>query len=197
MRNDLSDVARPNGPSLLDVKTMTILVITGMPGAGKEEFVSVAMSRGYDVVRMGDVVRAEAKAQRIEGSDKGVGGFANDERKKHGYDIWAKRAVKHVKGDRTVIDGSRGLMELDIFKGELGDVLLIAVHSSPKARFPRLQSRGRADAPKTWEEFKARDERELSWGLGSMISMADVMLVNEGTLEEFKSECGSILEKLG
>jgi dephospho-CoA kinase len=176
---------------------MTILVITGMPGAGKEEFVSVALSKGYSVVRMGDVVRAEAKVQNVEGSDKGVGGFANDERKKHGYDIWAKRAVKHVEDDRTIIDGSRGLMELDVFRAELGEVRLIAIHSSPGARFPRLQSRNRYDAPKTWEEFKARDDRELSWGLGSMIAMADLMLVNEGTLEEFKSDCDRLLRKLG
>ena len=33
---------------------MVLIVIAGMPGAGKEELVSVAMSRGYQVVRMGD-----------------------------------------------------------------------------------------------------------------------------------------------
>jgi dephospho-CoA kinase len=176
---------------------MTILVVAGMPGAGKEEFVSVALSKGYDVVRMGDVVREEAKLQNVEVSDKGIGGFANDERQKHGFDIWAKRAVQHVKSDRTIIDGSRGLMELDVFRTELGDVSLIAIHSGPKVRFPRLQARKRYDAPKTWEEFKARDERELSWGLGSMIAMADAMMVNEGTLEEFKSDCDRLLSKLG
>ncbi|MFA5312128.1 MAG: AAA family ATPase [Methanomassiliicoccales archaeon] len=176
---------------------MAILVIAGMPGAGKEEFVSVALTEGYEVVRMGDVVRAEAKLQSVEVSDKGIGGFANEERKRHGSDIWAKRAVSHVKNERTVIDGSRGLMELDVFRKELGDVFLIAIHSGPKFRFPRLQSRNRYDAPETWEEFKARDDRELGWGLGSMIAMADAMIVNEGTLEEFKSDCDRLLNKLG
>ena len=176
---------------------MTILVIAGMPGAGKEEFVSVALEKGYEVVRMGDVVRAEAKRQNISLTDKGVGGFANDERQKHGYDIWAKRAVEHVRGQRTIIDGSRGLMELAVFRDRLHDVRLVAIHSSPSSRYPRLVARKRYDAPKDHREFAARDERELSWGLGSIIAMADVMLVNEGTLEEFKSRCSQFLQELG
>ncbi|HSV42622.1 MAG TPA: AAA family ATPase [Methanomassiliicoccales archaeon] len=168
-----------------------------MPGAGKEEFVGVALSIGYDVVRMGDVVRAEAGRLSVANSDKGVGGFANEERQKHGYDIWAKRAAEHVRSDRTIIDGSRGLMELEIFKERFGeDVRSIAIHSSPSTRFVRLKARARADAPRSLEEFNQRDERELSWGLGSLISMADIMIINEGTLEEFKSNCSQCLQKL-
>ncbi|QLH75623.1 MAG: flagellar hook-basal body complex protein FliE [Methanomassiliicoccales archaeon] len=175
---------------------MSVLVISGMPGAGKEEFAQVAMSVGYQVVRMGDVVRAEAARQGIAFNDQGVGGFANEERKRHGYDIWAKRAVEHVKQERTVIDGSRGLMELEVFKKELKDVRLIAIHTCPIKRFHRLKARGREDAPSTYEDFKARDERELGWGIGSLIAMADIMIVNEGTLEEFKSYCLRLLREL-
>ncbi|OPY33250.1 MAG: hypothetical protein A4E32_00926 [Methanomassiliicoccales archaeon PtaU1.Bin124] len=175
---------------------VTVMVIAGMPGAGKEEFVSVAMEMGYDVVRMGDVVRAEAAKQGVAATDQGVGGFATSERQKHGYDIWALRAVEHVKNPRTIIDGSRGLMELAVYKQRLKDVVLVAVHSGPKTRYPRLRSRGRYDAPKTWDEFAARDDRELSWGLGSIIAMADVMIVNEGTLEEFKSSCMQFLREM-
>ncbi len=36
---------------------MKILVVAGMPGAGKEELLNVARSMGYNFVRMGDVVR--------------------------------------------------------------------------------------------------------------------------------------------
>lgn len=156
----------------------------------------VAVDKGFDVVRMGDVVRAEAKRQGIGDSDKGIGGFANDERQKHGYDIWAKRAVEHVKNDRTIIDGSRGLMELAIYRQRFNDVLSIAIHSSPATRFPRLMARGRTDAPRTWEEFTARDERELGWGLGSLIAMADLMIVNEGTLDNFKAMCCKAIDEM-
>ncbi|HUL39182.1 MAG TPA: AAA family ATPase, partial [Methanomassiliicoccales archaeon] len=173
---------------------MRILVLAGMPGSGKEEFVLVARSLSYDVVRMGDVVRAEAAMRGVQNSDKGVGGFANSERQAHGYDIWAKRCLPCLKNRRTIIDGSRGLDELEIFRRELGDkVELVAIHAPQKQRYQRLLERGREDAPKSWEEFLERDRRELSWGLGNLIAMADTMLVNEGDLEDFKRLCKEFL----
>jgi dephospho-CoA kinase len=166
---------------------MRILVVAGMPGAGKEELVQVGLSYGYAVVRMGDVVRAEASKQALRTDDKGVGGFANSERQIHGLDIWAKRCVPFVTHERTIIDGSRGSQELDFFRQAFGeDVQLVAVHSSPRSRYPRLQARNRTDAPRSWEEFQERDARELGWGLGNLIAVADVMLINEGTLDEFR-----------
>jgi dephospho-CoA kinase len=177
---------------------MRVLVIAGMPGAGKEEFVQVGLSRGYDVVRMGDVVRAEAAKQGIGKDDKGVGGFASSERHIHGLDIWAERCVPFVTQERTIIDGSRGSQELGVFRKAFGDdVHLVAIHSSPRTRYPRLQARNRTDAPRTWEEFQERDQRELGWGLGNLIAVADVMLINEGTLQEFREQVRRFLEGNG
>jgi dephospho-CoA kinase len=177
---------------------MQVIVVTGMPGAGKEEFVHVARSLGYDVVRMGDVVRAEAKRQGITGTDKGVGGFADQERRLNGLDVWAERSLPQVRSERTIIDGSRGLDELEIFRQAFGKgVLLVAIHSSPPSRYQRLKRRGRADAPASWSEFEVRDQRELSWGLGNLIAMADVMLLNDGTMDEFKERVRAFLTGLG
>ncbi|HEY3419465.1 MAG TPA: AAA family ATPase [Methanomassiliicoccales archaeon] len=176
---------------------MVLIVIAGMPGAGKEEFVSVALKRGFQVVRMGDVVREFASMTSAGVGDKGIGGFANEERQKFGYDIWAKRCVDRVVSARTIIDGSRGIMELKVYQDRFGkDIKLVAIHSSPNTRYPRLVRRARQDAPKNKEEFDAREERELSWGLGSLIALADSMIVNEGTLEEFKSSCAKVLDSI-
>ncbi len=176
---------------------MVLIVIAGMPGAGKEEFVSVAIERGFQVVRMGDVVREFAASTSAGVSDKGVGGFANAERQKYGYDIWAKRCLDRVKSERTIIDGSRGIMELKVYQERFGlDIKLVAIHSSPRTRHPRLVKRARQDAPGSREEFDARDERELSWGLGSLIALADLMIINEGTLAEFRSGCAQMLDSI-
>lgn len=164
-----------------------VIVLTGMPGAGKEEFVKVAMEKGYSIIRMGDVVREEARRRGTVMDDRGVGGFANLEREVHGPGIWAERCLKALGEGDTVIDGSRSLEELDIFRRSLGSGLrLVAIHSSPDQRFMRLQKRARYDAPQDRKEFRERDMRELGWGLGSLIAMADVMLVNDGTLELFR-----------
>jgi len=74
---------------------------------------------------------------------------------------------------------------------------LMAVHSSPRTRFQRLQRRGRADAPGSWEEFLERDLRELSWGLGGLIAVADRMIINEGTLDEFRTSALRYLQEQG
>jgi dephospho-CoA kinase len=96
----------------------------------------------------------------------------------------------------VVIDGSRSLSELEAFRGSLGrGVRLVAIHTSPDERFRRLRLRERSDAPRDREEFDCRDQRELGWGLGSLIAMADTMLVNEGTLDTFRDSAQRELER--
>lgn len=158
----------------------------------------MARSLGYEVVRMGDVVRAEARRQGITDTDKGVGGFADLERRRHGLDIWAKRTVSQVRSERTIIDGSRALDELEVFRQAFGKgVLLVAIHSSPAVRYPRLRKRGRPDAPASWSDFEVRDLRELGWGLGNLIAVADVMLLNDGEMDEFKARVRTFLTGRG
>ena len=172
-----------------------IYVITGMPGAGKEEFVNVSLRRGYRVVRMGDVVRQEAAAHGLALTDKEVGGFATDERNKYGPDIWAARCIPLIKDYNTVIDGSRSVQEIELFRKELGDnVRLVAIEASPSLRYMRLKERNRFDAPRNEDEFRQRDERELGWGLRELIAKADTVIINEGTLEEFYQKVSEELE---
>jgi len=174
---------------------MNVLVLTGMPGAGKEELVSVALELGYQVRRMGDVVRAEATKNGIPPKD--VGKFAHEERQRHGYDIWARRIVPLVEEHDTLIDGCRGMSEVKVFRDAFGEsVKIMAVHSAPSTRMPRLINRGRADAPKDRQEFEERDQRELGWGLGETIALADLMMVNEGSLEEFRREAEEVLRRV-
>lgn len=177
---------------------MKLLVITGMPGSGKEEFVDVSRQMGFDVVRMGDVVRMEASRRGIPLDDRSVGRFAHSERETHGYDVWAKRTVPFIKKEMTVIDGCRGGAELDVFKTVFGkDVTVVAIHAPASVRYERLRTRNRKDAPEDWKQFSERDDRELGWGLGTLISLADQMIVNEGTLEEFRTHAEELLREHG
>lgn len=173
------------------------ILVTGMPGCGKEEFVKIAGNMGYDVVRMGDVVREWARDMGLGADDKSIGGFADSERKKNHYGIWAERTLERLSKNDTVIDGVRGDREVGVFREELGDdLVVVAVHASPCIRYARLVKRGRDDAPGRKEEFLDRDERELGWGLGSVISNADVVIVNQGTLEEFREDVEKFFSEL-
>ena len=176
---------------------MKILVTTGMPGSGKEEFLKICADRGAKIVRMGDIVREKAKEFGLDSSDMSVGTLANEERKRYGMDVWAMRTIPYVGGELVVIDGTRGPDEIKAFKNAFGeDLKVIAIHTSPKERFRRLKSRGRPDSPMTWDEFEHRDLRELAWGLGQAIAQAEYMVVNESSLADLKKTVDKMLDEI-
>ena len=96
--------------------------------------------------------------------------------------------------DKIVIDGIRNIEEMDFFREKLGkDFLLVAIHASPETRYKRLMDRKREDDNLTIDRIKNRDERELRWGIGVLIALADVIIVNEGSLDEFKEKVINII----
>ena len=176
---------------------MRVVCVTGMPGCGKEEILAVAKDLGFSIVRMGDVVREEAQRRGLPITDSAVGGMATAEREARGFGIWAERTLPRIHADRVVVDGLRGRAELDVFRKAFGEALVVlAVHTSPKTRHERMLRRKREDDALTIEAVRARDLRELSWGLGEVIATADIMLVNESSLDEFRRQARVALERL-
>ncbi|MFW6040255.1 MAG: dephospho-CoA kinase, partial [Thermoplasmatota archaeon] len=91
----------------------------------------------------------------------------------------------------------RSYEEVDIFKAELQEKMqIVAIHASPETRYERLKKRGRDDKPHTWDEFIERDHRELDWGLGKIIALADKIIINEGSLSEFKGKVEEYLDSI-
>lgn len=157
----------------------------------------MAQDLGFSIVRMGDVVREEAQRRGLPITDAAVGGMAHAERQAHGYGIWAERTLPWIREERVLVDGLRGRAELEVFRKAFGDALfVIAVHASPRTRHARMMMRRRPDDAETYEAFQARDARELSWGLGDVIATADLVIVNEGSLDEFRRQARATLERL-
>jgi len=176
---------------------MKLIVVSGMPGAGKEELLTAATSLDIPFVRMGDVVRECYAASDAEQKGMSVGEFASEQRKLHGADIWAKRVMEKAgNGDLCLIDGCRSRSEIETFIALGGDVMVIAVHASPSVRYDRLVKRARADAPATIKEFDERDSRELAWGAGEVIALADYLVPNMADLDTFRSEAAKLLRSL-
>jgi dephospho-CoA kinase len=175
---------------------MKLIIVTGMPGTGKEEFLNVASKMGMPFIRMGDVVRDSYPLRDRSCKNMSVGEFAEYERKKHGYDIWAKRSLEKTGGDVFLVDGCRSTDEVKAFRSLTDDVTVVAIHSTPETRYERLVKRNRDDAPSTLEEFIKRDEREMGWGIARTIALADVMVANDTTLEDFHTASKIVLERL-
>ncbi len=179
-----------------------ILAMCGMPGSGKGEAAMIAKGMDIPVFSMGDVVR-EYFAIYCHGRDPiETGIYADEERREHGKDIWAIRLMEKVdevgrgEHDIILIDGLRSSYEVGLFRSHWGDDLrILAVHSSPGTRFRRLSERGRGDDSVDRKVFDERDSRELGWGLGEVIAMSDIMIINEGAIEDLEREIKKVLAR--
>ncbi len=176
-----------------------LICVTGMPGSGKSVVVEgIAEEFGYPVLSMGDVVREEARRRGVKEDLKSMMEFAKRLREEMGPTAVAEltsRRIRNVSSDVVVIDGVRSLDEIARFSKE-GSVIIVAVHASPRTRFERLVRRGRPDDPTDWEDFRERDLKELSFGIGGVIALADIMIVNEGRdISDIKKEAVSKLRE--
>jgi len=180
----------------------TIILLTGMPGAGKSVFADVARKKGIPVISLGDVVREEIIKRGLEPTLTNLLSVANELRRTLGKDAIAKLAINKIMNTClssciVIVDGIRNLEEVEILEKNIeAHFTILAIHASPKTRFTRIAIRGRQGDPKSFEEFKKRDFEELSWGIGNVIALADIIIVNENTLERFITEIENFLLKV-
>ncbi len=176
---------------------MNMLIITGMPGSGKDEFVKVAKSMGFIDAHMGNTVKKNALEKKIPLDDGSIGAYATEQRKKYGMDIWAKRTAELItEPDITIVDGLRNEEELDYFKGNFQNIIVIAVFANENDRLERILARDREDDSHNYNGMHQRDNRELSWGIGKVISLADYMIVNDSSLDEYHKNVKILLNHI-
>jgi dephospho-CoA kinase len=180
-----------------------IVIVTGMPGSGKSRIVKEFERRGFPSVSLGDIVREETIKRGLELTKENVAKVSIRLRQELGQNAVAKLAVEKVralleKNPLVVIDGVRSLDEVGTFRGAFPgeEIVIIAVHTPPRLRFERLRARGRHDDPQTWEDFEERDWKELRFGIGGVIAMADYMLINDGSKEEYDEKVEALVGKV-
>lgn len=181
----------------MPMKEKMVVGVAGMPGAGKASVKAAAENMGYPVIVMGDVIREETKRRGLEPTPENIGKIMLKLREEEGTSAVARRCIPTIQNSESSVvflDGVRSLHEVDEFKKCFPDFVVIAVHSSPETRFQRLSKRKRSDDPRGWDVFSKRDMRELSVGQGDVIAMADLLIVNEGTYNEFQARVRQVLE---
>lgn len=176
-----------------------------MPGSGKGVVSRAAKSLGMKVVRMGDVIRDEARKRNDD-----PGKVAVQLRQEYGKYVVAERCVDIIKNSADasnindqsqlnksqlfLIEGIRSPWEVEIFKNSFPDFKVIAVHSKPETRFFRLKKRMRSDDSAESVKSMKRDQREMKFGIGEVIANADYMVVNESSLGKLKKTVRRIIK---
>jgi dephospho-CoA kinase len=167
-----------------------VIAIAGMPGAGKAVASSVAKKLDIPIFVCGDVIREEAKIRKIATTPETFGNLMFQIRKDEGASVVINRLLPKIletKSKVVLVEGIRSMDELESLKKNF-EVILLAIHVNSEQRFQRLIDRGRGDDPKTIQEFESRDARELSLGLGSVLALADYLVTNDSTLEDFQQK---------
>ena len=167
-----------------------MLCVVGMHGCGKSIFLTTARQYRYHIVSMGDAVRDETRKRGLP--PECHGDVAEALRKENGLAAVAWLVLDAITPD-CIVDGVRGLTEIDVFVQHY-PVEILAIHASPKTRFNRVKKRKRPGDPVSLKEFNERDKRELTFGIGNVIALADYVLINESTLTQFTMDCNSFLD---
>jgi dephospho-CoA kinase len=180
-----------------------IVCLTGMPGAGKSTVAASLKEKGFSVIAMGDMIREEARQQNLDPTDTNLGDLMLKLRKDLGQGAIAHLILRKIKRegigsaglDNIVVDGIRGIAEVDILK-RVGCVKLLAIHASTNRRFTHLKERARSDDPSVIEDFMTRDKRELTVGISEAIALADETLSNNDlTIDQLKEKAFTIIKK--
>ena len=179
---------------------MPVVGTVGMPGSGKGEVAAVAEAAGVPVVTMGDVIRTACRDRGLDPADH-HGAVARTLRDENGPAAIAEASLPHVEdahedAEIVVVDGLRSPDEVALFRERFGDEFsILAVEASFETRADRLGDRGRDATDAGHERLRAREERELGWGMDEVIGAADQRVENEDrSLAEFRATVRDVLE---
>lgn len=161
-----------------------VLVLVGMPGAGKSFCVEHLFEQGIPSVYFGGVVVDEAKRRYGETNEKYEKEIREEFREIDGKGAIAKRIIPKIyelfkTHDRAVADGLYSWTEYKMFKDEFGDNALIVAIAAPRhIRHERLAKR--PVRPLSEAEVTSREYAEIeNLEKGGPIANADYTIVND------------------
>ena len=168
-----------------------------MPGAGKSTIANGLKTKGFEIINMGDAVRAEAKKRNLEPTGETLGKLMLELREKNGPGAVAELIQDQITNSDSnviVIDGIRSNAEIEILQ-KIGIVKILSIHGSTDTRYKFLTERGRSDDPQNRDTFDKRDTREIGVGISSSIALADESISNNDlTIEELIESAFKIIQ---
>jgi dephospho-CoA kinase len=181
---------------------MRIVAIVGLPGAGKSVVADWLVERGFGFVRLGQITLDIVKEKGLEPTEANERPIRESIRKEHGMAAYATlnfaKIDELLKKGNVVADDMISWEEYLAFKEKYGsDFTTLFVCASPKTRYARLAGRkyDPVKDPKmrhrsyTPEEAKSRDYAQIEkLHQGGPIAMADFTIVNEGSMDDLKSQ---------
>ncbi|MFB0564981.1 MAG: AAA family ATPase [Candidatus Aminicenantaceae bacterium] len=175
---------------------MRLIGLTGTNGAGKGVVAAYLVKKGFSYFSLSDLIRDEVRKKGEEVSRNNLIKMGNHLREKFGADILARLVKKRIKG-KAVIDSIRNPKEVEFFRRQK-DFILVAVDAPVKVRYKRAKRRGREESASNYQEFIRKEQEEMTNSekgqqLHNCMNMADVTIINDGTLEDLHQKVEALL----
>lgn len=184
-----------------------IIGTTGTHGAGKSTLVKYLVEqKNFILYSVSDgFLTNEARRRGLKPDRVTRGEIANEYRRlgptKLMEAVLAEADQDIQSGKNIVVDPQYTKEEVEFIQDQGG--IEISVDADLKTRYARIQERGSAKDNISYEEFVARQTRELAsedptkQNLAGAIEAADYHILNNGTVDELCREVDSLLLKLG
>jgi dephospho-CoA kinase len=178
------------------IRRRRLIGLTGTNAAGKGEAAAFFQHHGFDYLSLSDVIRDELKRKGLDFDRDNLIRAGNALRQEFGPDVLARRIMEKVTGD-SVIDSIRNPNEIEFLRRQ-DDFTLLAIDAPLDLRYERARRRGRNESALNLEEFRAKEAEEKTddpagQQLTRVIRMADHIIVNDSTLQEFHRKLEAFL----
>lgn len=175
-----------------------LYAIVGMCGSGKSIASDYLVSKGFNKVYFGGVTMDKLKEDNLEINPENEKMMREKLRSELGMGAFAIVLLSKIKecfnNGNTVLDGVYSYDEVKILKENFPELKIIAIVCDKDIRYDRLSIR--EVRPLTNEEASARDVAEVeNIAKAPPIAMADYYILNNGTIEEYKTRLEEILER--
>lgn len=182
-----------------------VIAVVGPIASGKGAVIESLQKKGFTMLSLSDVVREKAHEWRLPLTRKNLQDVGDSLRQKFGPSMLAELVAPKITAEpkkQFVVDSVRNPAELTYLKKHF-NAFIVGITASPDKRFAMMQARGREWDPKTREEFDQLEARDRGVGQESYgqqveacLKLADVVIDNNGTLQQFKDGLDFFLQQL-
>jgi len=174
---------------------MKLIVVTGMPAAGKNIAAEYAKRHDYPHYSTGDFVRKEINKRGVAADPETSARISTELRGADGLGV-TRLAVEEAlrqKADVVFLEGIRSWPEIELVRSKT-PCTLVAIVAPRNTRLERIRQRGRADD--SADHFDKRDQRELTYGVAVCIALADAYILNTAAMDDAARQLDDIVRRL-
>ncbi len=206
---------------------LKVIILVGLPLSGKSTHAKM-MQEEMDIplVETGTFVYKAVAERGLEATPENIVKVAG-ECKAQSDAYFTERAIEYIEEKyrnkpAVFLSGVKAKSEVELVKGKFGEdnVFIVSFHASRSTRHGRLMNEDRKEASKNQGQgkvtediamandrsrFDLRDNKELGYGLGDLIALADYVINTEDkkwpyhntetTMEQFRTVIKEITSK--